>query len=87
MFVGGGPVRCLVCWAGLVRAGLGGAACRLLAALRGRRSVQIVTSAGKYVVTKFPGNNVSNEDSGTQAPVTYNQQYQHPLQSMLYFRI
>ena len=38
-------------------------------------------------VFKVPGNNVSNEDSGTQAPVTYNQQYQHPLQSMLYSRI
>ena len=38
-------------------------------------------------VFKVPGNNVSNEDSGTQAPVTYNQQYQHPLQSRLYFRI
>ena len=25
-------------------------------------------------VFKVPGNNVSNEDSGTQAPVTYNQQ-------------
>ena len=49
-------------WAGAVfgvlgwldrAAGPGGAACRLLAALRGR-PVQIVTSAGKYVVTKFP---------------------------------
>ena len=40
--------------AGLDRAGPGGAACRLmLAALRGR-SVQIVTSAGQYVLTKFP---------------------------------
>ena len=46
--------RCGVWCAGLDRAGPGGAACRLLAALRGRRSVQIVTSAGKYVVTKFP---------------------------------
>ena len=45
--------RCGVWCAGLGRAGPGGAACRLLAALRGR-PVQIVTSAGKYVVTKFP---------------------------------